>query len=192
MAKEQQGPSPEEMGIKSKKEERAKLLEIPKDVKPGSAKMTWYKLRNAIFLNEETAEANRQLESGNLDVSRLSTMGRADSKASKFIMQQHMLERANEIFSHELLKEKSGTKQGTTPEQVKARIENLTAAEMEELIEKYYVAQYEELLDKGEEVTHFEIPHGDGRIADYPIQDMLRIAHDLKSRLIEEAVANQD
>jgi hypothetical protein len=160
---------------KQEQEARAKRLEIPKDVKPGSAEMVRYTIRNIIIVNEEAANKARQ-------------DGKHDARREALIrgqkMQQTMLNNAYMRFSQDLIKRGLDTGQGVTAEQARERAANLTADEMHDLVQKYVIDHYERLEDKGEEEAYLQEGHS-GR--HYPIKDLLKAARDLQSRLIAEA-----
>lgn len=160
---------------KREKEARAKRLEIPKEVKPGSAEMSWYTMRNTILVNEEVANKARQ-------------EGKPDTRREAFIkaqkMQQTMFGNANMQFSQDLIKEGLDAGQSVTAEQARERAANLTANEMHDLVQKYVVDHYESLQDEGKEDAYLHEGHFGGN---YPIKDILKAARDLHSRLIDEA-----
>jgi hypothetical protein len=160
---------------KREKEARAERLEIPKDIKPGSAEMAWYTMRNTIIVNEEAA--NRARKEGNPDERREALI-----KAQK--MQQTMFDNASMRFSQDLIKGGLDTGQSVTAEQARARAANLTANEMYDLVQKHVIDHYESLEDEGKDEAYLQEGHFGGN---YPIKDLLKAARDLQSRLIDEA-----
>jgi hypothetical protein len=156
-------------------EARARRLEIPKDVKPGSARMVEYTLRNTIIVNQEAANKARE-------------DGRRDERREALIrgqrMQQTMLDNANMRFSQDLIKRGLDTGQGVTAEQAQERSANLTADEMHGLVQQYIIDHCERLEVKGEEVAYLQEGHS-GRY--YPIKDLLKEARGLQIMLIAEA-----
>ena len=155
-----------------KKEAHAKRLEIPKEVKPGSADMAWHTMRNTIKVNKEAA--NKANQAGKPDERREALI-----KAQE--MQQTMLENVSMKFSENLIKDGLDTGQNVTAEQAKERAVNLTANEMYDIVQKYLVDHYESLQDEGNEEAFLQF----GGV--YPIKELLKAARDLQSRLIDEA-----
>jgi len=129
-----------------KKEARAKRLKIPEDIKPGSADMTWHKMRNTIVVNEEAA--NKARKSGKPD-ERLEAL----IKTQK--IQQTMFDDASTKFSQDLIEEGPDTGESVTAEQAEKRVANLTAKEMYNLVQKYIVDHYEALEDEGNDKAYF-------------------------------------
>jgi len=157
------------------KEARAKRLEIPKDINPGSAEMAWYTMRNTIIVNEEAA--NKARKEGKPDERREALI-----KAQK--MQQTMFENASMRFSQDLIKKGLDSGRSVTAEQAQERAANLTADEMYDLVQEYVIDHYESLEDESKDEAYLqEGPFG----GNYPIKDLLKAARDLQGRLVDEA-----
>jgi len=160
---------------KHEKEARAKQLEIPEHIVPGSAEMAWYTMRNTIIVNEEAM--NKARKAGKPDERREALI-----KAQK--MQQTMFDIASIKFSQDLIYGGLDSGQSVTAEQARKRAANLTANEMYDLVQKYVIDHYEGLEDEGKNEAYLQEGHfGDN----YPIKDLLKAARDLQNRLVDEA-----
>jgi hypothetical protein len=158
-----------------RKEERAKKLEIPEDVKPGSADMVWYKLRNTIINNEEAAQKAR--EEGKPDEKR-------EALVKKQKMQQKIFDSAKESFSKDLIFK------GSTAEQADEKASSLTASEMSDLVEEHVVEHLEQQLDEGEKHAKLKGQvdrSAYGYVNVYPIDELLKATEDLQYVLNSES-----
>jgi len=164
----------EEAKIREQKA-RAKRLEIPEDIKPGSADMAWYTMKNTIFMNEEVANKARQ-------------EGKPDARREALInaqkMQQNMFDNASMSFSQALIKEGLETGESVTAEQAREKAGQLTANEMCDIVQKYLVDHYESLQNKGNKDAYLQEGNSGGN---YPIKALLKATQNLQSRLIDEA-----
>lgn len=163
-----------ESEIERKRVELAKRLEIPKEVTPGNAQMTWHNLRNTIIMNKEAAK--KAQESGKPNKN-LETLIDAQEK------QATMLDNINMRYSADQIKR--GLKSGeiVTAEQADQRAAHLTADEMHGLVQ-HVIDHYQSLQDEGREDAYLQEGHFDRY---YPIKDLLKAAGDLQSKLIDEA-----
>lgn len=159
------------------KEARAKRLEIPEDVKPGSAEMTWYTMRNTILVNKEVVNKERK-EGKKFDKRREDLI-----KAQE--MQQTLFSKVKDRFSLDLIRGGLNTGESITAEEALERESSLTANEMYDLVQKYVIDHYESLEDEGKEEAFWY----DGYL--YPIKELLRVARDLQSRLLDEATRGE-
>lgn len=163
-----------EQNTQRQKEARAKRLDIPKDVQPGSAEMVWYRLRNTIITNAEAAEKAYKEGTTNKRLEGLIKMQK---------MQKTLFDMAEREFGESLIKKgiDSGTRM--TAEQATERTKNLTANELYDVVQESIIDHYESLQDAGEENVSLTEGHFHNN---YLIQDLLKAARELQSLLIDE------
>lgn len=156
-----------------KKEKRAKRLEIPEDVKPGSARMVWYTMRNTIMVNEGAVNKARKEGTPN---ERLEAL----IKVQK--MQQSIFNNVIRKYEHDL-KKSLGADQSITAKQARERCVNLTANKMHDLVQDV-INHYRWLEEEGKDEARLQRGHS---FENHPIKELLKVAGDLQSRLMDEA-----
>ncbi|MDP3771800.1 MAG: hypothetical protein Q8Q94_00280 [bacterium] len=163
-----------EKAEQDRKLERSKKLEIPADVKAGTSSMVWYNLRNAIFVNEETIEKAKRENKP--------TDSRKMELIEKLKMERSMLDDHNLslIVEKKITQDAQSRGEKLTDEQVRERMRGFPASEMISFIQEYFIDRYEEFKDKGAERGFL------GR-QDYPMEELLKVAKELQSRLVDES-----
>ncbi len=113
-----------ETAEKIRKQERARALEIPSDIKGGSSEMTFYGLRNSIFINRETLQKREQEGSSNSKLLELEKSILGSSSANKFI--------------EDAIKEESGIAgEELTGEQMQERVRDFPASQMYDYVQGF-------------------------------------------------------
>lgn len=168
-----------EEGEQQRKKERAKKLEIPADVQPGTSYMVEHTLQNAIFVNEE---ALQQSEMGDEP-----TDSRRAGLVEKLKMEQSMLDDPTLFvkLKRKILQEAEMRGEKLTGDEVGEKMRNFSANEMSDVIQEVFIDLFEELQDEGKETAFW------GR-REYPIKDLLQAARELQGRLVTEALNNSN
>jgi len=158
-----------------RKQERAKRLEIPADVEPGTSEMVLRTLNNAIFINEEVAGKARKENKP--------TDRRKEELIEKLKMEQSMLDDPAifQRLKRKILQEAESRGEKLTGDAVGEKMRGLSAVEMSDLIQEFFIDRFEGLKDEGKETAFMGA-------REYPIQDLLKAAHDLQGRLSDEAM----
>lgn len=154
---------------------RKELYEFPETIKPGTARMLSYSLKNTIENNEKSMEKEAK-ENGT---------GVHDERKNKINMgmkMQRMLldtELLGSNASDEIFKEMIEKGEEISPELVKQKREDFSADKMFDLIQKR-IDSLEELKNNGE--VNAEVLG-----SNIKIDELLKQASDLKQRLLAEA-----
>jgi len=161
-----------------RKQERAKKLEIPAEVKPGTQEAVWYNLRNTIFINNEVVDKASK-ENKPVDARRAELI-------KKLKIEQSML--GNPVLWDKLQKkivqeaEVRGEK--LTDEQIRERLRDISALEMSDAIQEFFVDRFQAQEDQGEDSAILQEGHFTNR---YPVKDLIKTAQELQSRLLDES-----
>jgi len=164
-----------------KRQERAEKLKIPADAKPGTSYMVEHDLRNAIFINEESAEKARERGEP--------TDKRREGLIKKLRTEESMLgSRILRVSLEKRIRQEVGGKEREelTDEQIRKRMREFPAVDMYGLIQEFFVDYCQKLMDEEGESARFL------RNTGHTIEEELSAAMDLQDRLNNEAARGGD
>jgi hypothetical protein len=155
------------------KREWLEQLAVPEHVKPGTAYVVWYDLRNAILMNEKAIKENKP---GAQQREKLL----AQLKMEKAILSSGVITRKLE---KRFLEEADKEGKSLSPEQLREKMASVSSAEMADeingILSGYYASQ-----DSGEEVEFLE----NGALSRYQLLgDLITASENLLNRLYRES-----
>ncbi len=166
---------PTEAQVKGAKEQKereteaeAKKFEIPEDVKPGTATMLFYKLRNEKDFWEKAKNESSAQNLANIDVlNSMLTDANLQSKIEEKVKQE-MTAGGAEVSA----------------ETIRQKLHELPAKEMVEYVQEFFVDRYKKLQDEKQDMVPLQQGHFS---KEYATAYLLAIAQNLQNRLLEES-----